>query len=149
MRSCDELVREFDPLLSFSHCAVLLSIEIARVLILEIVEVFAEEFGCLFEDPGHLLGSCIDEDHLGHVDYVGLVRLLRQVALIDVEGLQVDRANKLGVRLAEFLHEAEDLLSIFLLLELLQIVEQLVQDLCEERSLADCGFAKEKIDFFA
>lgn len=93
MRSCDELVREFDPLLSFGHCAILLAIEVARVLILEIVEVFAEEFGCLFEDPGHLLGSCVDEDHLGYVDYVCLVRFLRQVALVDVESLQVDRAN--------------------------------------------------------
>ena len=53
------------------------------------------------------------------------------------------------MRLAEFLHKAEYLLSVFLLLELLQIVEQLVQDLREERTLADSSLAKEKVDFFA
>lgn len=78
-------------LLALDDQAVLLPHEVARILIFEVVQVLAEKFRSFVQDSVHLLSRCVDQDHLGYVDDVCLIRLLCQVPLIDVERLQIDR----------------------------------------------------------
>ena len=131
MGSRDKAAFEDDSLFTLHNLAVLFAVEEAWVFVSKVVQVLAEELGRLLEDPGHLLRGSVDQDHFGDIDDVRLVWLLGQVALVDVQSLQVDAADELAMRLAKLLHEAEDLLRILLMLKLLQVVEQLVQNLCE------------------
>ena len=113
--------------------------------------MLAEELWCLLQDPWHLLSCCIDQDHLCDVDNICLVGLLCQVALINVECLQIDAAYELAVRFSKFLYQAENLFGIAittLVHKLLQIIEQFVENLREQGSLADCSFTKEEVNFF-
>lgn len=48
--------------------------------------------------------------------------------------------------LAELLDQRKDLLRVLLVFKLLQIVEELVQNLREEGTLADRGLPKEQVD---
>ena len=80
----DEAALEDDPLFALHDEAVLLAVEIAWVLVLQVVKMLAEELGRFFQDARHLLGSRVDQNHLGHVDNVSLVWLLREVALVDI-----------------------------------------------------------------
>ena len=131
MGSRDKTAFKDDSLFTLHHLAILLAVEEARVFVAKVVQVLAEELGRLLENPGHLFRGSVDQDHFGDIDDIRLVWLLRQVALVNVQSLQIDAADELAMRLAKLLHEAEDLLRVLLMLELLQVVEQLVQNLCE------------------
>ena len=139
-------------MLTLGHFTILLPVEVDRVLILQIVEVFAEELGSFFEDTWHLLSRGVNQDHLGDVNDICLVRLLRQVAFVDIESLEIDTAHQLTVRSAKFLDEAEDFIGISVATfsnELLQVVEEFVKNLSKEGTLADRGLTKEQVYFFA
>lgn len=88
--------------------------------------MLAKEGWGLIENTGHLLGCCVNQNHLGNVDDVSLVWLFCQVTLVDIESLEVDGRDQFAVRLAKFLDESEDLLGVFLVFELLQVVIQFV-----------------------
>ena len=110
--------------------------------------MLAEELWSLIKNPGHLLSCCVDQYHLGNVDNVCLIWLFRKVSLVDVQRLQVDATHELAVRFAKFLDKTEDFVGVFLMLKLLQVVEQLVEYLGEEGALAHCCFAKEEVNLF-
>ena len=123
--------------------------EVGGILILQVVQVFTEEGRGLFKYARHLFGCCVNQNHLCDVHDIGLIWLLREVAFVDLECLEIDAADQLTVRLAQFLNEREDLEGVFLMLKLDQVAEQLVEDLSEQGSLAHSCLSEEEVDLFS
>jgi hypothetical protein len=128
---------------------ILHSDKVVWILVLKIVQVLAKESWGLIQNAWHLLGRCIDQDHLGDVHDVSLVWLFGQVPLVDIESLQVDGRYKLAMGLAKFLDKCKDLFSVFLVFKLLQVVVKLVQYLSKKGTLSDSCLSEKEVDFFS
>jgi predicted metal-dependent RNase len=65
--------------------------------------MFAEERRGFFEDSGHVLGGCVDHDHLGNIDDIVPVLFLGQKSFVDLQLLQVN-ARKVLPLILQFDH---------------------------------------------